>query len=121
MFQAALKSQVHHATTRTAATVAAQPVVPRRYPLIFKLGTDADDVARTITMWNEYFREHFEGVGYFHSIPKFEEHDGEVMECYYLHSDLAFHNDFMGRQESIAPHIEAVVMEGGVELEASFA
>ena len=42
--------------------------------------------------------------------------DGKVVDYYYLHSDLVFYNDFMGRNISIAPRIEAIVMRGGSEL-----
>lgn len=115
MYTNTLKSVVNNSVQ------AGQAVVPRHYPLFFKMGTNAADVAAAINTWNEYFEREIAGEGYFHPAAHFENVEGEVVEAYYLHSDLVFWNDFLSRHASLAPHIEAVVMEGGVDLVASTA
>lgn len=104
---------------RQSNVQAARPVVPRRYPLVFQHGTAAADVQHVLRTWNEYFRDEFDGVGYFAATPVTEELDGEMMDYYYLHSDLAFHNDFMSRHISVAPYIEAIVMSGDTGIETT--
>lgn len=112
----AFRSEARSTATTAAAVKIAQAVIPRKYPLVFEHHTDHKDVQFVLRTWNDYFREHFDGVGYFAATPITEVMDGKVVDYYYLHSDLVFYNDFMGRNISIAPRIEAIVMRGGSEL-----